>query len=89
MAKRGKLSKRLRKGARGLLGSAMVRRLLRDLVRAAVIAAAVKFRDSDAGTRAAAAAKKKAKRLAEEVEAMLAGKRGGKSKKRRGSGAGR
>ncbi len=82
MAKRGKLGKRVRKGARGLLGSEMVQRLLRDLVRAAVIAAAIKFRDSDAGTRAAATAKKKAKRLAEEGEGMLAGQRGGKSKKR-------
>jgi hypothetical protein len=84
MAKRGKLGKQLRKGARRVLGSEMVQRLLRDLVRAAVIAAAIKFRDSDAGARAAAAAKKKAKRLAEEVEAMLAGKRGGgKSNKRK------
>ena len=83
MAKRGKLGKRLRKGARGVLGSAVVQKLFQDLLRAAVIAAAVKFRDRAAGTRAAVAANKKAKRLSDEVEVMLAGKGAGKAKKKR------
>lgn len=87
MAKRRKLGKRLRKGARRVLGSAIVQKLLQDLLRAAVIAAAIKLRDSDTGTRAAAAAKTKAKRLSEEVEALLAGKNGGKGKKKRKSGS--
>jgi len=83
MAKRRKLGKRLRQGLRGAFGSALVQKFFQDLLRAAVIAAAVKFRDGAAGTRAAAAAKKKAKRLSEEVEGLLAGKPGGKSKKRK------
>ena len=83
MAKRGKLGKRLRKGARGVLGSKVVQKLIQDLLRAALIAAAVKFRDRPAGTRAAATAKKKAKRLVDEVQVMLAGKSGGKAKKKR------
>ncbi len=83
MAKRSKFGKRLRKGARRVLGSAMVQKLLQDLLRAAVIAGALKFRDSAAGTRAAAAAKKKAKRLADEVESLRAGNSDGKQKKKR------
>jgi hypothetical protein len=82
MAKRRKLGKRLRKGVGGLWGSAIVQKLVQDLLRAAVIAAAVKLRDSAAGKRTAAAAKTRAKDLAEEVEGLMAAKNGGKSKKK-------
>lgn len=84
MAKVRKFSKRLRKGARRVLGSATVQKLLQDLLRATVIVAALKLGDSAAGTRAAATARKKAKRLAEEVEGLLAGKGRGKTRKRKG-----
>lgn len=55
MAKRRKLAKRLRKGAQAVIGSKMFRDVLEDLISAALIAAAVKLRDSGAGKRAARA----------------------------------
>jgi hypothetical protein len=55
VAKRRKLAKRLRKSARAVIGSKMARDVLEDLISAALIAAAVKLRDSGAGKRAARA----------------------------------
>lgn len=74
MAKRRKLGKRLRKGARRLVGSRMAREVLEDLISAALIAAAVKLRESGAARRAGKAAKAKASSAVERVEAAIAGK---------------
>ena len=74
MAKRRKLAKRLRKGARRVLGSDIVHEVIEDLVSAALIAAAVKLRDSASVQRAAAAAIDKAGEVAAAAERTVAGK---------------
>lgn len=74
MAKKRKLGKALRKGARRMLASRIVHEVVEDLVSAALIAAAVRLRDSAAAQRATEAAMDKAGKVAEAAERTVAGK---------------
>lgn len=69
-----KLARRLRKGAGRVLGKRMVQEVLEDLISAALIAAAVKLRNSRTVKRAAAAARKKAGTVAEAAGQAVARK---------------
>ena len=71
-----KLSKKVRKGAGSALRSQFVQGILRDLIKAALIAAAAKFADS----RTADAAKRKVKRA---VSAEAPKRKAGGKRKRR------
>ncbi|HYI43300.1 MAG TPA: hypothetical protein VD768_06735 [Sphingomicrobium sp.] len=69
MAKKRKLSKRLRKSAKRVIGSDIARDVFEKLITAALLVAAAKLRDSAAAGRAADA-----------VEELVTGKSGGKRK---------